>query len=116
MHKYKIFLFTVFLFLIMFQTVFAQENSTSVKTDTTQVDSIQEIVLEEIFIEAVIEKPNVAILPTREIPDFEEIKFIHRSFEHELKSCPQELLLLESELETVKKIEKIKKILAKEKN
>lgn len=92
-----------------------QQDTASATVDTTKFVPIQEMVLEEIYIEGVIEKPNVAILPTREKPDFEKVDFIDRSFELELKEGPEKIFLLDSDLDAVKKIEKIKKILAKEK-
>lgn len=118
-NKFKLILFfLVVLVLLISQKLLAQEkvDTSFVKLDTTQVDTIQEMILEEIYIEAVIEKPNVSILPTRVKPEFEDLEFIDRSFKHELKAAPEKLMLLESELETVKKIEKLKKILAKDKN
>ncbi|MFQ5863707.1 MAG: hypothetical protein ACE5IW_00600 [bacterium] len=114
--RYNLVLFLAIANLIIIECAFAQKDTTSVRSDTTQVGKIEEIVLEEIFIEAVIEKPNVAILPTREDAVFEEMDFIDRSFEHELNSGPEKLWLLESELENLKKIEIIKKVLAKDKN
>lgn len=97
------------------QTQQTQQDTASATVDTTKSMTIQEMILEEIYIEGVIEKPNVAILPTREKPDFEKVDFIDRSFEHELKEGPERIFLLDSDLDAVKKIEKIKKILAKEK-
>ncbi|MFQ5707610.1 MAG: hypothetical protein ACE5HO_09195 [bacterium] len=103
------------LVLLMFSGLSAQDSTATAKPDTVKKGKLQEMVLEEIFIEAVIEKPNVSILPAREKPDFEEIEFVNRSFEQELKAGPEKLILLESELSSVKKIEKLKKILAKNK-
>jgi hypothetical protein len=97
------------------QTQQTQQDTASATVDTTKLTTIQEMILEEIYIEGVIETPNVAILPTREKPDFEKVDFIDRSFEHELKEGPERIFLLDSDLDAVKKIEKIKKILAKEK-
>lgn len=110
----RLILFLTIFSLIVCKNAFAQVDTTSVKPDTTRKGKIEELVLEEIFIEAVLEKPNVAILPTRENPDFQEMDYVDRSFEQELKSGPEKLWLLESELETVKKLE-IRRILAKDK-
>lgn len=85
------------------------------QSDTTKAKTVEEMILEEIYIEAVIEKPNVAILPTREKPDFEEVEFVDRSFQEELKAGPEKLRLIESEFYTVKKVERLKKILEKKK-
>ena len=107
--------YVIALVLLASKLGLAQQDTTSVKADTTQIGETQELILEEIFIEAVIEKPNVAILPIREKPDIEEVEFIDRSFEHELKEGPKKNFLSDSDLEAVKKIDKIKKILANEK-
>lgn len=94
--------------------VWAQSADTMAATaDTVQI-APEEIVLEEIYIEAVIEKPNVAILPTREKPDFGEIEFVNRSFEYELKAPPDRFMLLSRELYSAKKLREVKKILDKE--
>jgi hypothetical protein len=115
MSRSQLFLLFALLNVVIFKSAFAQTDSTSVTSDTTQAGAIEEIVLEEIFIEAVIEKPNVAILPTREMPDFKELDFMDRSFEQELKALPEKLMLFKSELETFKKTEKMKKLLVQEK-
>lgn len=75
-----------------------------------------EIELSEITIEAVVEKPSVAILPRRLEPRLEEMEFIDRSFERELKKVPTKALLLDDQLVRPKKIEDLKqKMLQKKK-
>jgi hypothetical protein len=75
-----------------------------------------EIELSEITIEAVVEKPSVAILPRRLEPRLEEMEFIDRSFERELKKVPTKPLLLDDQLVRPKKIEDLKqKMLQKKK-
>jgi hypothetical protein len=75
----------------------------------------QELVLEEIYIEPVIEKPNVSIVPSRQAPDFGEVELVKRSFARELKSVPKKIMILDEELESARRVQKIKKILAKKK-
>ena len=69
----------------------------------------EEYELEAIAIQAVVEKPNVDIIPRRTKPDFEEVRFTERSFERELKEIPKELLLLDEELERAQKLDELKK-------
>jgi hypothetical protein len=73
----------------------------------------KEMELETISIEAVIEKPNVDIIPKRAEPDLGEVEFIDRSFESELKAIPKDLLLIDDELDRATKLEGLKKLLAK---
>jgi len=75
----------------------------------------QELVLEEIYIEPVIEKPNVSIVPRRQTPDFGEVELVKRSFARELKSAPKKIMVLDEKLESARRVEKLKKILAKKK-
>ncbi|MDZ7263450.1 MAG: hypothetical protein ONB16_02615 [candidate division KSB1 bacterium] len=87
-------------------------------SDTTRVSQPgdAEIELSEITIEAVVEKPSVAILPRRLEPRLEEMEFIDRSFERELKKVPTKPLLLDDQLVRPKKIEDLKqKLLQKKK-
>jgi len=74
-----------------------------------------ELELEAIAIEAIIEKPNVDIIPKRIVPELEEVEFVERNFERELKEVPKDLLLLDDDLDRVAKLEGIKKILEKKK-
>ena len=69
----------------------------------------EELELEAIAIEAVIEKPNVDIIPKRVRPDFEEVSFIERSFERELKEIPKDLLQLEDDLDKAQKVDALKR-------
>jgi len=76
---------------------------------------LQEQELKAIEIKAVVEKPGVAILPKRAEPEFGEIEFVDRSFDHELKQGPAKPMFIDSELESAQKLERLKKFLAKEK-
>lgn len=71
--------------------------------------------LEAIAIEAIIEKPNVDIIPKRVAPELEEVEFVERSFDRELKAVPKDLLLLDDDLDRVAKLEGLKKLLEKKK-
>ena len=76
-------------------------------------DVIPEIELGEINIEAIIEKPNVDIFPKRIKADVDEISFIDRTFEQEIKAIPKDLLLYDEDLDSAKKLTKLRKILLK---
>jgi hypothetical protein len=69
----------------------------------------QEIDLEAIEIQAVIEKPNVDIISKRSKPEWEETRFIDRSFEAELKQAPKDLMLVDEELDRAQKLDALKK-------
>lgn len=77
--------------------------------------STRELVLGEINIEAIIEKPNVDILPSRIKPEIEEIAFIDRSFEHEIKKVPKNFHLYDDELDRARRLTKLKQLLEKKK-
>jgi hypothetical protein len=83
------------------------------KPDSSEL--AQEMELEAIAIEAIIEKPNVDIIPKRVTPDLEEVEFVERSFDRELKEVPKDLLLLDDDLDRVAKLEGLKKLLEKKK-
>ncbi len=72
-----------------------------------------DIILEEIQIEAVIEKPRVSFFPKRLDPQFEEFEFVDRSFERELKSLPDDLIIQDDRLFKPQKIENLKKMILK---
>jgi hypothetical protein len=92
--------------------------ATPVKPAGVKPDSsglAHEMELEAIAIEAIIEKPNVDIIPKRITPDLEEVEFVERSFDRELKEVPKDLLLLDDDLDRVAKLEGLKKLLEKKK-
>jgi hypothetical protein len=74
-----------------------------------------EMELESISIEAIIEKPNVDIIPKRVEPELEEVEFVERSFDRELKEAPKDLLLLDDDLDRVARLEGLKKMLEQKK-
>jgi hypothetical protein len=76
---------------------------------------MQEMELESISIEAIVEKPNVDIIPKRVEPELEEVEFVERNFDRELKEAPKDLLLLDDDLDRVAKLEGLKKMLEKRK-
>ncbi|MFQ5629888.1 MAG: hypothetical protein ACE5I1_14070 [bacterium] len=123
-------LLLLFIALLLFAAnVYAQEKSDSTKSakavqvqDTTKTQAKQdipgieeELVLGEISIEAIIEKPNVDIISKRKKPEIEEISFIDRSFEAEIKEVPKDFHLYDKELDEPKKLDKLRKILTKDK-
>ncbi len=87
---------------------------TATRADTTRraealIGNEEEIELSEIAIEAVIEKPRVAILPKRIVPELGEIEFVNRSFERELKQAPEKPMIMDNRLLVPQKIEDLKK-------
>jgi hypothetical protein len=84
----------------------ASGKSTTAKKEET-VD--EEIDLGTFAIQAVIEKPNVDIIPKRTEPDWEEARILERSFGQELKEVPGELMLIDEELDHAQKLETLKK-------
>lgn len=123
---WKIFPFMIV--LLMFATLAAQADKpaatadsvavqTKAKTDTTAAakkPAYQEYILQTIRIEAVIEKPTVTLIPKRAETDVGQVPFRARSFDKELKTKPKALSDYGKELENAKRIQKIKKLLAKE--
>lgn len=71
--------------------------------------------LETIEIQAVVEKPNVDIIPKRTKPEWEETRFIDRSFEAELKRAPKDLMIVDEELDRAQKLDALKKVETKKK-
>ncbi len=69
----------------------------------------EEINLGTVAIQAVIEKPNVDIIPKRAEPDWEETRALERSFGQELKEVPDDLMLRDEELDRAQKLETLKK-------
>ncbi|RMD95080.1 MAG: hypothetical protein D6814_13715 [Calditrichaeota bacterium] len=108
---------------------FAQQSKTGIQATKSKSDTlkpkhagkkkkkaaapIKEIELGEINIEAIIEKPNVDIFPKRIVANVEEISFIDRTFEQEIKQLPKDLLLFDEELDSAKKLSKLRKELEK---
>ena len=105
------------------QTQQAQVASKSAVSDSVVAASAEadqfadgELVLGEINIEAIIEKPNVDLIPSRKKPKVDEVSFIERSFEAELKEVPKDLMLYDTELDPAKKLSKLIKALNKKKD
>ena len=74
--------------------------------DFTAADEID---LGTFAIQAVIEKPNVDIIPKRTEPDWEETPELERHFGQELKAVPDDLMLHDEELDRAQKLETLKK-------
>ncbi|MCG8606479.1 hypothetical protein MJD09_16030 [bacterium] len=120
-HRLYPILLLIFVFCIGIISGFAQtaeakkENKTFPVTEEdekeTKEASGEDFVLDEILIEAVIEKPNVAILPTLELGDLGDILFIDRSFEEELKAVPRGLFFVDDKTERKKNIKRLKALL-----
>ena len=106
--------FTIICVCFFANIAFAQSDSDKKKTSTSKKKA-GEFVFDDILIEAIIEKPNVAILPTRRLKKLDEIDFINRSFATELKAVPEKGFLFDGEFERTKKIKSIKEVLKKRK-
>ncbi len=131
--KRGLFVFTVLLFLPALALAQAEPANPSAAADTIKAkapvkpaavsrpakpDSAaaeDDLELEAIAIEAIIEKPNVDIIPKRVAPELEEVEFVERSFDRELKAVPKDLLLRDDDLDRVAKLEGLKKLLEKKK-
>lgn len=74
-----------------------------------------EMLLPVIQIDAVIEKPGVSLIPKKIKTDVGRIDLGERSFDQELKTRPREVPEIPIELESEKKIEKLKTIVGKKK-
>jgi len=88
-------------------------NASQLADSTGKPDEVLE--LDAIAIEAVIEKPNVDIIPRRIRPELDEMRFIERSFQKELKKVPQGLLLKDEELDRAHKLDGLIKKAAEKK-
>lgn len=75
----------------------------------------EEIELAEINIEAVIEKPSVSIISKRATAELDDMQFIDRSFEKELKRAPEKPMLFDDRLFAPQKIENLKQKLIEKK-
>ncbi|MFQ5636617.1 MAG: hypothetical protein ACE5IR_01315 [bacterium] len=111
MKKESFILLCWFVVCLCTQNALGDPDTTDVRVDTSEIAVTEEMILDEIFIEAVIEKPNVAILPARVETDFGEVEFIDRSFELELKQGLDRLLFFDVDFELVKKMDKLKEII-----
>lgn len=106
--------FIIVCFGFFANAAFAQSDSDKRKAKTPPKKQ-GELIFEDILIEAIIEKPNIAILPTRRLKKLGEIDFINRSFATELKAVPEKSFLFDGEFEKPRKIDNIKKVLKKRK-
>ncbi|OQX87841.1 hypothetical protein B6D60_02955 [candidate division KSB1 bacterium 4484_87] len=124
-HLFIAFIFSVVVLMFFSIQALAQDGNSKAK-NTSAADSSSvapvvqlegDIVLEDINIEAVIEKPRVSIVPKRMNPEFGELEFVDRSFDHELKSFPQKALVKDDRLFKPQRVNKIvNKIIAQKNN
>ncbi len=108
-------LLLVVFFILICLPAWAQENKSTqekikVKSTVTQKGEIK---LDDLHLEALIEKPSVSILPKRIKPDLENVEFITRKFDRELKMVPEKLFDKQLGKKEVQKIRDIDKILKK---
>lgn len=93
------------------QKVAKQDDKKKVEQKTTA--DIEEIQLDELHLNATIEKPSVSILPTRSNPKLENIEYIIRNFDHELKMISDEMFGFKFEKRKFTKIQDAKDLLVK---
>lgn len=109
--------------LLFAYALLAQESTVMVDTTASHHDSTEiahstemsEFFLETIRIEAVVEKPSVALIPKKVETSVGELPFERRSFEKELNALPEQVPEIGAELERGKKMDNLKKSLAKDK-
>lgn len=101
--------------ILLSGSVYAQDTTRAVIDRSSARQEVEEQVLTVISIIAAVERPSVAIVPRREKAAFGSMMFLDRSFERDLRMVPVKLLTLDEELESAKKIERLKKLLIKEK-
>ncbi|RMF66118.1 MAG: hypothetical protein D6743_06950 [Calditrichaeota bacterium] len=95
----------------------AQEAAGAVaQDDSTSARKKKEIVLDEILIEAILEKPNVAILPSRPALKLDKMAFVTRTFDSELRAAPSKTWFFDADFDKVHRAEQVKKLLANETN
>lgn len=86
------------------------------RSDTAAIanaNSQGELDLGNIDIQAIIEKPNVGIIPTRIKPDLQEILVLERSFERELQEIPKNLMLLDDDVDRPQKVSGLENVIKK---
>ena len=115
--KTSVFPYIIACLLVFIGTSLSAQDTTQAVIDSTNIQEqvVEEQVLTAISIIAVVERPSVAIVPRRNRPKFERVMFLDRNFDRELKAVPVKLITLDEELESAKKIERLKKLLVKEK-
>ena len=115
-------MFRCILLLFSLSVLSAQETAVVPDSASAQQDSVlavmpaqmMEFMLETIRIEAVIEKPNVMLIPKKASTDVGDLPFDRRSFEHELNASPEEFIDYNKQLDAGKRITPLKKTLAKD--
>ena len=107
-------LLVVLLILISFPASAKEAKSTQEKTKSkSKITQTGEIKLDDLYLDALIEKPSVLILPKRIEPDLENVEFITRKFDRELKMVPEKLFDLQLGKKEIQKIRNLDKILKK---
>lgn len=101
--------------LILFSLpVLAQEKKTEKEKTIPKITQTGEIKLDDLILQGMIEKPSVSIVPKRIEPDLEEVEFITRKFDRELRMVPEELFDIQLEKRKIQKIRNIDEILKKD--
>jgi len=70
-----------------------------------------EIQLDALHLEAHIEKPSVSIVPKRVEPELQEVEFILRNFDRELRQVPRGLFSFQNNWNRVEKIRDLNQLL-----
>ena len=80
---------------------------------TSNANGEGELDLGNIDIQAIIEKPNVGIIPSRIKPDLQEILVLDRSFDRELREIPRNLMLLDDDIDRPQKVSGLDNVIKK---
>jgi len=106
--------YVLLIVLILFSLpALAQEKKIEKVKPKPKVNQTGEIKLDDLILQGMIEKPSVSIVPKRIEPDLEEVEFITRKFDRELKMVPEELFDIQLEKRKIQKIHDVDKILKK---
>ncbi|MEE9170581.1 MAG: hypothetical protein V3U73_12530 [bacterium] len=97
---------------------FSQDKEKVEKQDKTQAKKadVEEIQLDALHLDATVEKPSVSILPRRLKPELEQVEFIIRDFDRELKMLPEELFSMKGDKRSFTKIRDVQKLIARDRN
>ncbi len=76
-----------------------------------KVSPTGEIQLDALHLEAHIEKPSVSIVPKRIEPELQEVEFILRNFDRELREVPRNLFSFQDNWGRVEKIRDLNRLL-----
>ncbi len=109
MKKILIMVLTVALGVAFAASTGAQQKSQQKKPPV--VTPAGEIQLDALHVEAIIEKPSVSIVSKRIEPELEEVEFILRDFDRELRVLPRGLFSFDADKYRVEKIKNVDELI-----